>query len=41
MFSCYGNTHARENILMEELIKRLDKPNIRVKTKDKVPQVLD
>ena len=26
---------------MEELIKRLDKPNIRVKTKDKVPQVLD
>ena len=41
MFSCYVNTHARENILMEELIKRLDKPNIRVKTKDKVPQVLD
>jgi len=26
---------------MEELIKRLDKPNIRVKTKEKVPQVLD
>jgi hypothetical protein len=26
---------------MEELIKGLDKPYIRVKTKDKVPQVLD
>ena len=26
---------------MEELIKRLDKPNIRVKTKDKVPKMLD
>ena len=26
---------------MEKLIKRLDKLNIRVKTKDKVPQVLD
>ena len=26
---------------MEELLKRLDKPSIRVKTKDKVPQVLD
>lgn len=25
---------------MEELIKRLDKPNIRLRTKDKVPQVL-
>ncbi len=26
---------------MEELLKRLDKPSIRVRTKDKVPQVLD
>jgi len=26
---------------MEELIKGLDKPYIRVKTKDKVPQILD
>jgi hypothetical protein len=26
---------------MEELVKRLDKPYIRVKTKAKVPQILD
>lgn len=26
---------------MEPLLKELDKPNIRVKTKDKVPQILD
>ena len=26
---------------MEELLKQLDKSNIRVKTEDKVPQILD
>ncbi len=26
---------------MKELVMQLDKPNIRVKTKDKVPQILD
>src|SRR5215217_2883552 len=33
--------HTRRKLIMEELIKRLDKPNIRVKTKDKVPKMLD
>jgi hypothetical protein len=35
-------THIQgEKKLMEPLLKELDKPNIRVKTKDKVPQILD
>lgn len=37
-----GIAHTQsENILMKELMKRLDKAYIRVKTKDKVPQILD
>jgi hypothetical protein len=35
------NTHAREKPIMEELIIRLDKPYIRVETRNKVPQILD
>lgn len=41
MFSCLTLTHAKQKIIMEELIRRLDKPNIRVETRKKVPQVLD
>lgn len=33
--------HAKRKIIMEELVKRLDKAFIRLRTKNKVPQVLD
>jgi hypothetical protein len=33
--------HTRRKLIMEELIKRLDKLYIKVETKDKIPQMLD
>jgi rRNA processing protein Gar1 len=35
------HTQSEKKEYMEELMGRLDKPYIRVETKDKVPQVLD
>jgi len=35
------HTRKAKKEYMEELTERLDKPNIRVKTKDKIPRVLD
>ncbi len=40
MFSCW-NTYIQDTKQMEPLLKELDKAYIRVKTKDKVPQILD
>ena len=34
-------TQGEKNLIMEELLERLDKARVRVKTKDKVPQALD